>query len=210
MEQKIVSFIKNQYNPLAIILYGSRAIDGQGVQSDWDIVCLVEGESRSDSFIFENQFVDLDLEHYPFDPRRVIKVFDGTLQNAKLLDDTNGVGKKFLTEIHAMYALGRNLTPAEVSQREQFFRRRLLKLQQSIGNPTLFSIHLGVFLEKATQYWYEVIKNRWRTSLRSRLVVIQSEDPGYFTYLAQLSSSIGAEEKLILAEQVVDTVFQKQ
>ncbi len=209
MEDKIVNHIKEKYNPLAIILYGSRATDVAKEHSDWDIACLVEGESKSDSFEFEGESLDLGLYHYPLDLVTALKHFDGTLQSAKLLYDQNGVGEKFLAEIKSHYALGRNLTEEQIAMRHQFLLRRLKKLEQSQDNPALFAIHIGVFIERATQYWFEVLNNKWRTSLRSRLAVIQTEDQSFYDYLEKLSSHITIGEKIDIAGIVNSKIFGK-
>lgn len=208
MQDKIVSYIKDKYNPLAIILYGSRSADVAKEHSDWDIACLVEGDSKSDSFEFEGESVDLDLHHYPLDLETALKYFDGTLQSAKLLYDKDQIGEELLSKIKAHYALGRNLTNDQVNLRQQFMLRRLKKLQQSQDNSALFTIHLGVFVEKATQYWFEVLNNKWRTSLRSRLAVIKADDPDFYVKLENLSSSIELSEKIEIAKELNAKIFK--
>ncbi len=210
MEDKIVDHIKEKYNPLAIILYGSRATDVAKEHSDWDIACLINGESKSDSFEFEGESLDLGLYHYPLDLVTALKHFDGTLQSARLLYDQNAAGEKFLAEIKSHYALGRNLTDEQLALRNQFMTRRLKKLQQSQDNSALFAIHIGVFIERATQYWFEVLNNKWRTSLRSRLVMIEQEDKEFYNSLETLGSEkVNNLEKISTAQSIIDKIFQK-
>jgi hypothetical protein len=207
MEEKIVEFIRQKYNPLAIILYGSRATDIAKEHSDWDIVCLVNNDSKSDSFEFEGESIDLDVQHYPLELASALEVFDGTLQSAKLLLDTNGVGEKFLSDIKTHYALGRNLSDEDINLRKQFLNRRLTKLIQSEDNSILFSMHIGVFIEKATQYWFEVLNNRWRTSLRSRLAVIEHEDLDFYKSLELLASKTDLRVKISEAKLLISKIF---
>lgn len=207
MQEKIIEFIKAKYNPLAIILYGSRSTDVALQHSDWDILCVTNDQFTGDSFELDGESVDLDVIQYPIDTQEMLEKFDGTLQTAKILYDSYGIGNQLLNNIKAEYAKGRNLSDKKLNLRKQFLKRRFKKLQQSQDNQVLFTIHLGVFIEKATQAWYEIINNRWRTSLRSRLITIEREDPDFYISLNELSGSSDISAKLTAAEQVLKKIL---
>lgn len=153
MEQKIVNAIIAKYNPVGIILYGSRSTNVALEHSDWDIVCITNSHSGSDSFSIDGEDVDLDIIKLPIDTTTLLEHFDGTLQTAKILFDTNNQARTLLDGVLVEYSKGRNLSDEKLNLRRQFLKRRLKKLTQSQDDKILYTIHVGVFIEKATQAW---------------------------------------------------------
>ena len=206
MEQKIVDAIILKYNPVGIILYGSRSTDVALEHSDWDIVCITNSHSGSDSFSIDGEDVDLDIIKLPIDTQTILEHFDGTLQTAKILFDTNNQARTLLDGVLAEYSKGRNLSDEKLNLRRQFLKRRFKKLTQSQDDKILYTIHIGVFIEKATQAWYEILNNRWRTSLRSRLIAIKQEDPEFYLLLEQLTNN-DMEVSLASAKQILSKII---
>ena len=206
MEQKIVNAIIAKYNPVGIILYGSRSTNVALEHSDWDIVCITNSHSGSDSFSIDGEDVDLDIIKPPIDTTTLLEHFDGTLQTAKILFDTNNQARTLLDGVLVEYSKGRNLSDEKLNLRRQFLKRRFKKLTQSQDDKILYTIHVGVFIEKATQAWYEILNNRWRTSLRSRLIAIKQEDPEFYLLLEQLTNN-DMQVSLASAKQILGKII---
>ncbi len=206
MEQKIVNAIIAKYNPVGIILYGSRSTNVALEHSDWDIVCITNSHSGSDSFSIDGEDVDLDIIKLPIDTTTLLEHFDGTLQTAKILFDTNNQARTLLDGVLVEYSKGRNLSDEKLNLRRQFLKRRFKKLTQSQDDKILYTIHVGVFIEKATQAWYEILNNRWRTSLRSRLIAIKQEDPEFYLLLEQLTNN-DMQVSLASAKQILGKII---
>ncbi|OHA92923.1 MAG: hypothetical protein A3D37_01485 [Candidatus Zambryskibacteria bacterium RIFCSPHIGHO2_02_FULL_38_22] len=203
MEELITTYLKEKYNPLAIILYGSRASNKANKDSDWDFVILVENEIEVVIEMIEGQIVDLDVIKLPVSKDELIKQFDGTLQISKVVFDTNDIANKLLESIKEVYSKGRNLRAKELENRKNFITRRLNKLESSLENNAMFFFHLGIFFEKAVQYWFEIKKNRWKVAPATALKIVEEEDKNYSDLLGVLYSNLSNQEKLDSARKII-------
>jgi hypothetical protein len=201
MEEKIISHFL-QYQPKAILLYGSRASDYAKPNSDWDVVLLSNVEQKNISTVIDGQNVDADVILYPISDEKIISYFNGTLQSARTLYDPEGIGQELIKRVQNIYAQGRNLSGDEVSARNEFLERRFKKLLDNVGNSVVFAVHLGVFIDKAIQYWFEVLHNRWRTSLGTALGIIQTEDPEYAADLENIAKAESITDKIATARKI--------
>ncbi len=205
-EEKIIAHLVDKYQPVALILYGSRASGKATPQSDWDFVVLVDTSVESGSEEIEGQFIDVDTLLISTPTQEVIRIFDGTLQIAKVVYDIDGQGKALLEKVQEVYKQGRNLAEKEISNRKSFITRRLRKLEDATENHGVFFYHLGVFFEKAIQYWFELRQNRWKLSPGTALKVIAEEDKEYSQLLEILSSNVSNEKKLLAAKEIQQRV----
>lgn len=92
--EKILEYIKQKYNPLSIILYGSYANGTNGLNSDFDALVI----SYDHEIFHDTSFVNgiqLDIFVYPssyfdseFDCNDFVQIFDG-----KILTDNEARGK---------------------------------------------------------------------------------------------------------------------
>ncbi len=202
MEQQIIDYLKTLCEPIAIILYGSQASGFAKPKSDWDVVVLSRESLGFVSTQINGAFIDIDSVVYPASVEDLMKKFDGTLQSSKVIFDTDSVGEDLLKEVKKIYANGKNLQPVELSRRIQFITRRLNKLEDNISDEVLFNIHLGVFADKAIQYWFEILNNRWRTSLGTALGIITNEDANYALLLKRLFEDISLSDKYQTAQKI--------
>ena len=133
----------------------------------------------------------------------LIKQFDGTLQISKVVFDTNDIANKLLESIKEVYSKGRNLRAKELENRKNFITRRLNKLESSLENNAMFFFHLGIFFEKAVQYWFEIKKNRWKVAPATALKIVEEEDKNYSDLLGVLYSNLSNQEKLDSARKII-------
>ena len=99
MEQ-IIAYIKQKYNPLSIILYGSYANGTNNLNSDFDSLVISHNHEQFHDTSFVNG-VQLDVFVYPasyfngdFDCNDFIQIFDG-----KIIADTDEHGKTLQTKV---------------------------------------------------------------------------------------------------------------
>lgn len=99
MEQ-IIEYIKNKYNPLSIILYGSYANGTNNLNSDFDSLVISQDHEQFHDTSFVNG-IQLDVFVYPasyfdgdFDCDDFIQIFDG-----KIIVDSEDQGKILQTKV---------------------------------------------------------------------------------------------------------------
>ena len=93
MEQ-IIEYIKQKYNPLSVILYGSYSNGTNNLNSDFDALVISHDHEQHHDTSFVNG-IQLDVFVYPFsyfdgnfDCENFIQIFDG-----KIIDDCDNCGK---------------------------------------------------------------------------------------------------------------------
>ena len=99
MEQ-IIEYIKQKYNPLSIILYGSYANGTNNLNSDFDSLVISYDHEQFHDTSFVNG-IQLDVFVYPasyfegnYDCNDFIQIFDG-----KIIADNDGRGKALQTKV---------------------------------------------------------------------------------------------------------------
>ena len=99
MEQ-IIEYIKQKYNPLSIILYGSYANGTNNLNSDFDSLVISHDHGPFHDTSFVNG-IQLDVFVYPasyfdrnYDCNDFIQIFDG-----KIIADSDGRGKALQTNV---------------------------------------------------------------------------------------------------------------
>ena len=98
--EQIIQYLKNKYNPLSIILYGSYANGTNNLNSDFDaLVISVDHEPYHDTSVVNN--IPLDVFVYPaayfekeYDCEAFIQIFDG-----RIIADSDDIGKNLQAQI---------------------------------------------------------------------------------------------------------------
>nr|MBQ4457345.1 nucleotidyltransferase domain-containing protein [Clostridia bacterium] len=96
---KILAYLKDTYQPDAIITYGSFADGSANKNSDFDALVIADKERMHDSSVIDG--IVLDVFIYPpdtfrqnYDPEEFVQVWDGNI-----LLDTNGVAASLQKQV---------------------------------------------------------------------------------------------------------------
>ena len=102
MLENIIEYIKQKYNPLSIILYGSYANGTNNLNSDFDALVITADHGR----FHDTSFVDgipLDVFVYPakyfessYSCEDFVQIFDG-----RIVTDSSGIGKALQETVRA-------------------------------------------------------------------------------------------------------------
>lgn len=113
--EKIIDYIKQRYNPLSIILYGSYANGTNNLNSDFDALVISDDHEQ----FHDTSFVDgiqLDLFVYPasyfegdYDCNDFIQIFDG-----KIIVDRGGQGKALQAKVQSYLQNRPQISNAEI------------------------------------------------------------------------------------------------
>ena len=113
--EKIIDYIKQRYNPLSIILYGSYANGTNNLNSDFDaLVISFDHEQFHDTSFVDG--IQLDLFVYPasyfegdYDCNDFIQIFDG-----KIIVDRGGQGKALQAKVLSYLQNRPQISKAEI------------------------------------------------------------------------------------------------
>lgn len=129
--EEILSYLKQTYDPLAIILYGSYADGSNNEHSDLDALVIAKDHpTHHDVSIQEG--IQLDVFVYPraffessFDCMEVLPIMDG-----RVVMDTEGLGLAAQNRVRQYFAELPAKSPEEVKADIQWCRKMLLRAQR--------------------------------------------------------------------------------
>ena len=86
-QQKIVEILREKYNPIAILLHGSRAVGKARSHSDWDIIMIIRDQipRRQYRESIDGEDVEWKAFNIPKENDSIIDIFEVYLQFAKVL-----------------------------------------------------------------------------------------------------------------------------
>ena len=100
--ERVIKYIKDKYNPLCIILYGSYADGTNNLNSDFDALVIAADHEQ----FHDTSFVDgvpLDVFVYPsmyfegeYECEDFVQIHDG-----RIITDSNGIGKTLQENVRA-------------------------------------------------------------------------------------------------------------
>ena len=122
---KILAYLKDTYQPDAIIAYGSFADGSANKNSDFDALVIADKERMHDSSVIDG--IVLDVFIYPpdtfrqnYDPEEFVQVWDGNI-----LLDTNGVAARLQKQVLDYIAHSPRKTVEEISQEVSWCEKML-------------------------------------------------------------------------------------
>ena len=122
---KVLAYLKDTYQPEAIIAYGSYADGSANKNSDFDAFVIANKERMHDSSVIDG--IVLDVFIYPpdtfrqnFDPEEFVQVWDGNI-----LLDTNGVAARLQKQVLDYIAHSPRKTVEEISQEVSWCEKML-------------------------------------------------------------------------------------
>ena len=122
---KILAYLKDTYQPDAIIAYGSFADGSANKNSDFDALVIADKEKTHDSSVIDG--IVLDVFIYPsdtfrqnYDPEEFLQVWDGNI-----LLDTNGVAACLQKQVLDYISHIPRKTVEEISQEVRWCEKML-------------------------------------------------------------------------------------
>jgi len=203
MEEKLLSYIKENWNPASVILHGSRAYVREREHSDWDFICLFPDDAQNPGnfrALVEGQNIEIFSVTLPV--RDVLNTFGTKLRNARVLFDTNATGEKIFEDAQALYQKPYPWPSTWPEGPKLWMLGRLDGMRDAQNEPQQFLRYLGQFHQRALNYWYQIKQKEHSKPIYQALDEIREKDAEYFTYLEILGSmSNSPKEKLDAGEK---------
>lgn len=210
--QTIVQTLRDKYNPVAILLHGSRAVGKERPHSDWDVIMLFEGEIPRRGYREEIGGHDVEWKaiSIPVEDEKIVDTFDVYLQFAKVLWEADSKGTDTLEKALKVYAKGPNLSDDDVRKWKQFLEHKLLGMIDDINSPYMFFRHLSVFFNRASNMWFEIIHNEFSKPFYLAIPDMQARDPEFSKLLEILPSNASNEEKVEAGKKILEKLFEEK
>lgn len=193
MESKIISYLKSEFAPDAILLGGSRAKGRATEKSDWDLF-LVGAKKNTTGFVdFEGQRLDVTFKDWPQEGKP-LTIPTGPLWPLNVLvDDSHGQLEKVLI------ATKDYLNEGPLAQHKGKIADRLGKLdswkrkiEKYANSPMVEFVYAGIFYEVAIRVWFEV-HNMWSLAPVEALPIIEQKDKDFYDSLSAFIFSTAEE-----------------
>lgn len=205
----IVDHLRLRYNPVAVVLHGSRAVGRQRPHSDWDIFLLVTEprELAVDREDIAGEDVEWQACVVPVADHAILDTFGVQLQFAKLLwEDASGAGSALLRQAARFYAQGVRLTEAKKRRYQQYLNHKANGMADDMGTPCLFLRHQYALLERASNWWFEM-RGQYRKPFYLAMPIIQQQDPAYHELLLALSAGGPTRATIAAARSLIARLF---
>ncbi len=205
----IVKHLRDKYRPAAVILHGSRAAGYARKHSDWDLFLLFLNDPQPsvDRVDIDGQDVEWQGLRWPFPENEFYRRCGVQLQFAQILwEDDSRAGTALLNLAAGFYSKGIQLAEGQKATYKQYLIHKANGMEDDIETPYLFLRHQHIFLERASNWWFEM-RGEYRKPLYVAMPVIQRRDPEYFSLLLTLSSAGPNALKLHAARQLVSKLF---
>lgn len=208
--KRISQALRDKYESIAILLHGSRAVGKERKHSDWDIIMLFEEEISRRSY--REKIVGEDVEWtafmFPIQKIDFLETFGVYLQFAKVLWERDQGGTDLLELASEVYSKGPNLSEDDIRREKQFLEHKLLGMQDDMNTPYMFLRHLGVFFNRASNLWFEILHNKFPKPFYLAIPEIKQQDPEYARHLIVLASNQASnQEKIKFGEHIMTMLF---
>lgn len=159
IKKKILEYLTNEYEPSAIIVYGSFANDKNDEFSDFDALLIRDQSSKThDNRVLDN--TELDVFIYPrsyfsdeYDINEILQIHNGSL-----FLDKDGIGAKLLQEVNSYFSQYENKSMAE-KQGDISWCEKMLKRIERRNTEGLYRWHC--LLTESLEIYFDLKDERY-------------------------------------------------
>ena len=209
MQNSIVEYLKENFQPDSIILHGSRARGKERPHSDWDFILLYLQPTlvKNSRLFVDGQNIEYSVAVLPVTD--IFSTFDTKLNKAKVIFDTDDIGTGLIAEATAFYNKGVHWNEEKRASHRLWLEGRIAGMGDNIDNPLLFQKYFSDFYGRVFNYWYWLVANQHSEPIYIAVDEIKGKDPMYFEILGEIAdSSSSSERRVQLADKISDYLFK--
>lgn len=206
-EQELTKYLKEKYNPTALVLHGSRANGMSREHSDWDFVMFTKQDVNplTREIIFG---ANLELKQIvlPVPEGKFLGFFLRT-ENTKILHDPESIAKRIIGLNDARVKEGNQFTQEDRTKRYAFLSSALDGIGDYKDDPlNLFDKKIG-FYTKIVDAWFRFKKNEFEPSHYIAFPIIEEEDPEFYALIRDFVAKTDADGLVITGYQIINRLF---
>ena len=207
-EEKLTTYLRNKYNPLAIIIHGSRASGKNRPHSDWDIVILKKEDINTVQELIEDNALDIVAVNPGISNEALLSEFGNVFSSAKVLSDTDNIGKDLIERSRVLASKGYQMSPQDYADKKMYLYRCVSRLMDFAKVDRIsFTYHLSSFIQKSVNYWFQT-RGRWSKSIYEASYEIKKDDPGFYKEIEIITSNDSPADKVEAAKRVYSMLFK--
>lgn len=209
IEQELTDYIIKKYNPIAVLLHGSRASGNAREHSDWDFAIFVTEKIIANREIIKNQNIEIMVLVLPV-PDTIDSQWIVLRQgNVKVLYDPQNKATEIIEKVTEFYKIPRDFSEGEFHGHGAWFRSQLDGMIDYQNEQEAFFRKLSELYPRVIMYWFHFIKNTYMPQVYYSLPILETEDPDYFNYLKILAGNFSNEEKITAAENIYKRIWKQ-
>lgn len=208
MEEKILQYILEQYDPQAILLVGSRYRGDYMPDSDWDFLVLGPSPNVGSRLVdWGGEVLDISVRAVPASDQILSTGFYPLVESTVLFEKIEGLLDQVMQNTQQAYEQGPlGYEPQAVQRRWRGLHHRLHKITKYQDQPMVQDYYAGAFYELAWRLWFE-LQNRWSQKPSISGEEIRTEGPDFADVLNNFFTASG-EQRTLVASAIVE-VLQK-
>ncbi len=212
MQTTILNDLKERFDPIGLVLHGSRVNGSAKQHSDWDIFVITkDSKDKVYTYVLGDQHIDAYGITLPIDIKELYPRFVSQFAQGTVIHDTDNIVREAHAQIVQLFNEGPlPLTEDEINHRKNFWRRYIGRLEDYQDNDVIFVSKFATFYERMPRYFFEMRKE-WEGPLYQSLPRIESADPVYYSYIQELAHPLQDTKRTIaLAKKVFQHIFKEE
>jgi predicted nucleotidyltransferase len=210
MEQKLTDHIIQKYNPVAVLIHGSRSNEYAREHSDWDFAIVVHENTEGEREIIDGANIEVRVLKLPFEENNV--GYDKWLAlrkgNVKVVYDPQNICESIIERVTAYYNTPIKWSQAEIMGHKAWFRSHIDGMLDYQNEQEAFFRKLGELYLRSIQNWFRFLHNTYMPQVYLSLPRIEKEDPEYFALLKILAGNYSNQEKIEAAEEIYKRIWK--
>lgn len=210
MEERITKYLKEKYNPLAILIHGSRSNEYAREHSDWDFAIIVDKDTEAHREIVDGANVEVRVLKLPFQESTV--GYDKWLAlrkgNVKVIHDPQNICESIIERVTSYYNTPLEWKHVDIFGHKAWFRSHIDGMIDYQNEQEAFFRKLGELYLRSIQYWFWFLHQTYMPQVYLSLPRIEREDPDYYTLLKVLASNASNQEKINAAEEIYKKIWK--
>lgn len=206
IETKLVEYIKEKFNPLAIILHGSRANGNNRAHADWDIAIITSKKENPKREIIFGANVEYKEIILPI-PENTLVSFALRTGNTKILHDTDSLAQNMISQDDLFISKGVQFTEGDRIARRAYLLSALDGIGDYSDNSFIMFDKKVDFFTRMMPSWFMFIKKDYQPSGYTALPLIQKEDPEFYTLIHQFTEANQSQELVEIGNKIVLHLF---
>ncbi|MDE2030900.1 MAG: nucleotidyltransferase domain-containing protein [Patescibacteria group bacterium] len=208
MEEQLTNYIKEKYNPLAIVLHGSRANGYAKEHSDWDFLIFTYKDVNPARDIKFGANFEIKQVILPLSDNK-IKEGLGFLfrtENIKILYDKDSIVPALLTKNEIVIEKGDTFNEVDKRARCAFLKSSLDSIEDYKNNELIVFSKKAIFYNKVVPTWFRFLHNEFKPSDYLALPRIKSDDPEFYKLLEEFIDA-DAEQSILIGNKMINHIF---
>jgi len=209
MEETLKQYLLTKYNPVALLIHGSRSNAYARERSDWDFAIIVDKETATEREIIDGANIEVRALRLPFEEKHIedrwLALRSG---NVKVLHDPENITEEIIAKVTKYYEEPIVWSKSEVTGHKAWYRSHIDGMIDYREEHEAFFRKLSELYTRSIMYWFHFLHTTWMPQVYLSLPRIAHEDPEYYELLKILAGAGTNQEKIDAAEKIYRRIWE--